>query len=115
VGVRKYESLRDFYADDDRRRLSGEADYGVHWKLGNNAFPRWRVSYVHETGEVYAVALVPGSRDQVVVMGVVPPDEDGVTYYDTLDKILHGWEHECGKPGSLDWVMSRLSAVLPSA
>lgn len=113
--MKKYGTLREFYEDDPRRKLSGEADYGVHWRLGDVTFPRWRVSYVHETGEVYAVCLVPGSQQQVVVMGVVPPDEGEGVYYRTLDRILDGWEFECGKPRSLDWVMGRLSAVLPSA
>ncbi len=49
-----YPSLGDFYNGDRRRLRSGEADYGVHWRLKGWTH-KWRVSYVHRTGEIYAV------------------------------------------------------------
>lgn len=98
--------IAEWYAERTERDLSPECDYGVWWQDGK-AFPRYRVSYVQLTGEVYALE---GQTQEVVVLGVVPPDtkEIGPKYYATLDKLLDGWEYQCGKPGSLQWVRDRL-------
>ena len=106
---RRYPTLDDFY-DDRRRRLSGEADYGVFW--AHNGLRPWRVSYIHETGEVYAVSLKGGGP--VIVLGVVLHDPvDSVdhrqVYYRTLDRILDGWEREAYR--EIDWARQRLSTA----
>ena len=49
-----YPTLEAYYAADERRRRSEETDYGVHWRLHGWEY-RWRVSYVRNTGEIYAV------------------------------------------------------------
>ena len=49
-----YPTLDAYYAADERRLRSEEADYGVHWRLDGWEY-RWRVSYVRNTGEIYAV------------------------------------------------------------
>ena len=105
-------SLENFYHSDpnpavvNRRFLSGEADYGVGWKL--RGWPgSWRVSYVQSTGEVYAVNNDVG---RVMVLGIVPADTraKGEIYYHTLDRILDGWPERCGTPSGLSWVIARL-------
>lgn len=105
-------SLKDFYhlgpdrSACDRRFLSGEADYGVGWRL--KGWPgNWRVSYVQSTGEVYAVQNGDG---RVMVLGMVPADtlERGEIYHHTLDRILDGWAERCGQPNGLSWVIARL-------
>lgn len=101
-----YLRLDDFYHDDPRRCSSPEADYGVWWTEAPTAWPRWRVSYVKQTGEVYAVQMEEGGR--VEVLAVVPPDPDKI-YYRTLDHILEGWAEHCGELGSLAWVRERLA------
>lgn len=102
-----YPSLQAFYSEDPRRERSGEADYGVHWRSDQGwASPRWRVSYIQATGEVYALEL--GGRSRVEVLGIVPPDDVpvGQVYYRTLDKLLEGWSDEGNRP--LSWVRGRL-------
>lgn len=99
-----YTSIEDFYAENEERRRSGEADYGCWWTEPGQSWPRWRVSYIQKTGEVYAVQL-PGGR--VNLLGIVPPD-DPIYYYRTLDAILEGWADIIHQPGSLDWVKARL-------
>lgn len=69
----EYPSLEAFYAGRPERARSGEADYGVHWRAGGRDWPRWRVSYVQATGEVYAFEQAAKSR--VRVLGVIPPDD----------------------------------------
>ena len=102
-----FPSLQAYYDADPVRRHSGEADYGVHWRLtGWPAF--FRVSYVQATGEVYGVH----DRGEVLLLGVVPPDtlETGQIYYRTLDQLLEGWPVRCGRADGLSWVISRLRA-----
>ena len=100
-----YSSLAEFYNEDPQRQHSGEADYGVWWQ-DTRPYPRWRVSYIKDTGEVYAVELSLGGR--VMVLGHAEPDSEGL-YYRTLDGILDGWAEVCGQPAGLAWVRQRLS------
>ena len=102
--LKTYANIEAFYTENEERRRSGEADYGCWWTEAGHTWPRWRVSYIQKTGEVYAVQLTGG---RVEVLGVVPPD-DAKVYYQTLDHILEGWEDAIHEPGSLDWVRSRL-------
>lgn len=99
-----YLNIEAFYAQNEERRRSGEADYGVWWTEPGRDWPRWRVSYIQKTGEVYAVQLTGG---RVELLGVVSPDDDHI-YYHTLDHILEGWADVIHAPGSLDWVRARL-------
>jgi len=101
-----YADIEEFYSENEERRRSGEADYGVWWTETGCNWPRWRVSYIQKTGEVYAVQLTPGG--EVKLLGVVPPD-DGTIYYQTLDLILEGWVDAINEPGSLNWLQEQLS------
>ena len=120
-GAKMFPDLRAFYSRDARRRSSGEADYGVHWRLNGWPAP-WRVSYVQDTGEVYAVYLgllqperMIVSHGPVLALGTVEPDhrEPGRRdpYYRTLDAVLAGWPAHCGEPDGLLWVRDRLAAA----
>ena len=110
-----YPNIEAFYSENEARRRSPEADYGVWWHDGVGT-EFWRVSYVQATGEVYAVNPWNG---QVEVLGVVPPDLEEftpggnrtsrLTYYRTLDRILDGWAEHCGKRNSLAWVREKLA------
>ena len=119
-----FRSMAAFYSDDRSRHRSAEADYGCHWRVAG--FPRpWRVSYVQNTGEIYAVHTELSMVDEaemllaygpVLVLGVVPPDpvihcaKD--VFYCTLDRILDGWaDVATGTPferDTLRWVADRL-------
>ena len=50
---RTFRDIESFYAADERRRYSGERDFGFHWR-GEDPAERWHVGYVQDTGEVYA-------------------------------------------------------------
>lgn len=111
-----FRTLEAFYEDDERRRVSGEADFGVHWLDGRNR--RWRVSYVRNTGEIYAYCPL-SAGDCVLLLGTFPPDneDEGVTWrrrrvwYRSLDAALAGWADECGQPSSLNWIAQRVSSL----
>jgi hypothetical protein len=97
--------------DDIRRMFSPEADYGVMWRNGAD-WPLWRVSYIADTGDVYAVKMAAPGQDTVRLLGVVPPDpvySDRETYYRTLDGILTGWADPRVSAMDLGWVATRLA------
>ena len=75
---------------DDARRRSGEVDFGVLWCLAGKPWPHYRISWIRDTGELYAV-------EQGNFMDV-GPDLDLMVYvlghYRTLDEVeeeLAGW------------------------
>ena len=50
-----YPSVDVFYAaGGERRTLSIEHDFGVMWREGTRRRPRYRVSWIEATGELYA-------------------------------------------------------------
>ena len=111
-----YASLEAFYSQNEARRRSPEADYGV-WCRDDRRGGHCRVSYVQTTGEVYSAYT--GGEEQVEVLGVVPPDPDDrvqlgyrrgtLTYYRTLDHLLEGWVDHIHEPGGLAWIRKRLA------
>ncbi len=106
-----FDSIEEFYAADPRRRHSGEADYGVRWRSPNGKhFPLYRVSFIRDTGEVYAS---PGDGGTVVLLGTAPVDQGGPTavYYKTLDTMLDGWTTAVMAGESYDWVKARIARV----
>ena len=106
--MKTYPNLEAFYNENPARRESGEADYGCWWTVPGMDWPKWRVSYIYETGEVYAVQVKEGGP--VKVLGIVPPD-GGHIYYRTLDRILEGWADAISTPGSLVWVEIKIKLV----
>ena len=66
-------TLEAYYAADERRLRSEEADYGVSLRLQGWDY-RWRVSYIRNTGEVYVVHQ-GATIGPVFVLGYVPPDD----------------------------------------
>jgi len=130
-----YRTLRAFYDADPNRAKSGEADYGRFWRL--HPWPHhWRVSYIHATGEIYAVhqelCFHTDSDRQldygpVFKLGIVPPDYQDPSvyarelYYATLDRVLDGWPNACGKGrrgddgNSLTWVRDRICGYQEAA
>jgi hypothetical protein len=107
-----YGSIDGFYGARPERITSGEADYGVHWRDRNRDWPRWRVSYIQVTGEVYATCTGGQANGEVRVLGIVPADpvRPGEVYYRTLDRILDGWADPKVSGFRLSWVAERLAA-----
>ncbi len=107
-----YPTLEAYYAADERRRRSEEADYGVHWRLHGWEY-RWRVSYVRNTGEIYAVHQ-GATIGPVFILGYMVPDPvsgrgRGSLFYRTLDDILSGWPEYCTRQDGLNWLRDRLA------
>lgn len=118
-------NIEDFYSADERRRQSAEIELGTNWydAAGN----RYELSWVEDTGELYAMLeMLPGagsftpfgdvevdsmSIDEVVVtiVGYLPTRQE-------LEQVLAGWEEEMAKPDGITWVADRLRVNgVPSA
>jgi hypothetical protein len=103
---REFQSLDEYYEDDPRRERSGELDYGVQWTERMQIFPRWRVSWVEATGEFYAYNELNNDDGRLVVIGIAATREDA-------ERVMEGWDEECGKSGSLNWIAHQLLHTLP--
>ena len=130
--MQSFKNMGEFYSDNSARRRSPEADYGVHWKL--DGWPNsWRVSYVRDTSEIYAVhqgpiqtGILPTGEiiiangleeGPVLLLGHFPIDEEAGpydVYYRGLEHHLEGWPERCVQPNGLVWVIEKLGGSAPS-
>ena len=62
-------SLDHFYSEDPRRQRSRESDFGVQWRE-EAAGPRFRVSWIEATSELYALRQEPSHM--VELLGRLP-------------------------------------------
>ena len=87
---------------DDRRRRSGEVDFGSHWKLDGKEWPLYRISWIADTGELYAIEQ--GNFTEV------GPDIDRLVYVfgtwltrNAIEEHMAGW----WEPDFRIWPFSR--------
>jgi hypothetical protein len=109
--------LEDFYRQDERRRASEEIEYGRDWKdeHGN----RYEISYVVDTGELYAMrdpvgGLVPVSwfgdlfstpvTGESLTVALLATVEDP----DALADALQGWPGAMAGADGIGWLVERL-------
>jgi hypothetical protein len=104
----RYQSLRNFYLADHRRRTSPERDVGLWWRVGVHG-PIYRAAWVRETGELYVTRLGP-PRDgsgEVVVLGRARDRGQ-------LEDALQGWQDVCPLPDSMTWLRHRAARLEPA-
>jgi hypothetical protein len=111
--------IEQFYDADPRRRESEEVEFGREWSDANGM--RTELSWVADTGEVYAMAepsepvfmdpvgdtRVPDLPTELVtvdILGVIPDRA-------RVDELLAGWESEMDKPNSIQWVRDRITTA----
>lgn len=130
--IETYRTLEAFYRAHPEAARSPEWDYGVCWTEQGRQWPCWRVSWVVETGHVYAYRMGGGGFELVRVLGVVPAEghypyppmhsPDSWTAFKRnqenpgrIEAVLRGWEHIAHKPGSLEWVERRMAETKEEA
>ena len=122
-----YQTLGEFLAESDARLRSREWDFGVHWRDATGA--TWRMSWVEETGEMYAVRLGPARMGDVRDLSMLTAEQETIirthggrhsgpvmviavlrsrTY---LEQALDGWE-EVSDGGPVEWVGERIERWL---
>lgn len=95
-----------------KRERSPELDFGVHWRDGRN-WPTYRVSWIQDTGEVYAYENNSG---KIEILGTVKSDitldelhKAGKNYRDLrVEQLLKDWADHCGEINGLQWVRNQL-------
>jgi hypothetical protein len=105
--VRKELTLQEFYASDPQRAQSREVRYGTLWREFAPV-PAYRLAWVQNTGELYAVELSePDERkDPVEVLGVLWSGPQ-------VEACLAGWSERCGEQRSLLWARDRIRRWRP--
>lgn len=98
--LRKEEFYNERTTIGSQRNRSGEVDYGVMWRDGLG-HPRWRVTYVVTTGEVYASK----GEEAYIVIGQLQPNDK-----DAAEEALAGWTEAIHTENGIDWVRERIDA-----
>lgn len=84
----------------EERKVSLEVDFGVHWEVGGQSWPRWRVSWIEGTGELYAIPLIPPDYSMavwrkdnrpVVILGTFKDRE-------SVEAAMAGWSERLYRP-----------------
>jgi hypothetical protein len=112
--------IEQFYSADERRRQSAEIEFGNDWyDVKEN---RYELSWVEDTGELYAMLEVTPKTDSwtpfgdqeveslpvdslvVIVLGTIATREE-------VEQLLDGWAGHMAEPDGVHWVAERLKAA----
>ncbi len=83
------------FIEHPERKTSREVDFGVRWRLLEEPtdWP-WRVSWIANTGELYAVEVVAHGRRRAIVLGRYAEREE-------VEALLEGWAERPVRIGPL--------------
>jgi hypothetical protein len=110
-------NLDAFYAADERRKRSGELDFGVMWTARpRETWPTFRVSFIRDTREFYAYSHRDGSFE---ILGTLPEilpwmSEKAVDPYADAEIVMSGWVEEIHR-GGLPWARERIRSACVEA
>ena len=111
--------IEEFYSADENRRRSAEYEFGNNWF--DNRGSRYELSWVEDTGELYAMLELAPEADTwtpfgdievedvkvdsllVTVLAVIPTCE-------AVEQLLEGWAGHMEEPDGVHWVAERLAA-----
>lgn len=111
-------NIEQFYAQDERRRISGEVELGRTWTDEGGA--SFALSFVEDTGELYLMSEPATSTfedplgDYIVNPLSVEPLVEVLGAAEDLDAVhvaLDGWQDAIGEPASLRWLRARLASA----
>jgi len=99
-----YASEIAFAAADSARTGGSHVDFGYYWTMPGQPHPRYRVSWIPATGELYAVRQ-QGRARRVELLAV------GLRSRVQVDRAMGGWTEHVDDAGSLAWLDRRLDEV----
>jgi hypothetical protein len=113
----QFMDLEAFYRQDERRRSSEEIEYGRDWQDGHGN--RYEISYVVDTGELYAMrdpigGLVPVTWFGELFSTPVPEGSLAVAVLATVDEpdaladALEGWPEAMAGADGIAWLVERM-------
>jgi hypothetical protein len=117
--------IEEFYDEDERRRSSGELEFGTDWR--DKFGVRYEVNWVEDTGELYVMREpvphefadpfggihVSGSHreDETEIEGMSVSVVATVSPRAEVEHLLDGWEGAMGKPDSVGWLVNQLRSA----
>ncbi len=110
--------IEDFYSADERRRQSAEYEFGNNWF--DNRGSRYELSWVEDTGELYAMLELSAEAgtwtpfgdievDRVKVDDVVVTVLAVIPERKAVEQLLDGWAAHMEEPDGVHWVAGRLA------
>ena len=113
-------AIEQFYSADERRRQSVEVEFGNNWfdAAGN----RYELSWVEDTGELYAMLERTPEAGTWTPFGDVEVEDTAVdslvvTVLGTIasrpevEQLLDGWAQHMAETDGVHWVADRLQAA----
>jgi hypothetical protein len=117
-------NIREYYTEDPRRRESAEIPFGDGWTDQDEAHSTFRLSWVADTQEIYAVrephpgGILARYLDQ---LGVEQADIDelrveilAVADRPSIEGALAGWPAVMEEHNSLRWARRQLATLRPA-
>lgn len=99
-----YKTFAAFYQARHLRSGDLELDFGCWWRWSTQLNgPRYRVSLVYATGEIYVAQFGGHAKERVEVYGIGERE--------AVEEALTGWADQCYRPRSLFWLTERLVAA----
>lgn len=83
IGPEILPEYRAWIKQDKQRSTSKQVDFGYFWTQSGSEreYPRWRVSWIEATGELYACQA---AKDRFILLGEIPDRA-------RLDELLYDW------------------------
>ena len=112
--------IKQFYSADERRRQSAEIEFGNNWFDAKGS--RYELSWVEDTGELYAMLELVPEADSWTPFGDVEVEDVKVDTLvvtvlgrletrDEVEQLLQGWSEHMVEPDGVHWVAERLQAA----
>jgi hypothetical protein len=112
--------IEQFYSADERRRQSVEIEFGNNWFDVNGN--RYELSWVEDTGELYAMLELTPEAGTWTPFGDVEVDSTKVdslvvtvlatiATQDEVEQLLDGWADHMADPDGVHWVADQLQAA----
>ena len=94
-------NIEEFYAEDERRRVSVEIEFGRDWRDAKGV--RYELCWVQDTGELYV--------DSVDLDGLVIRKLAVITTHERVEEILVGWPEAMGQADGVEWIIEHLTGA----
>jgi hypothetical protein len=112
--------IEQFYSADERRRQSVEVEFGNNWFDAKGS--RWELSWVEDTGELYAMLELTPEADTWTPFGDIEVEDAKVDTLvvtvlgtiasrDEVEQLLEGWADHMAEPDGVAWVADRLRSA----
>jgi hypothetical protein len=112
--------IEQFYSADERRRRSAEVEFGNNWFDAKGS--RYELSWVEDTGELYAMLELTPEADTWTPFGDVEVEDTAVDSLvvsvlgtiptrQAVEQLLDGWAEHMSDPDGVHWVAERLRSA----